>query len=526
MRLILTVIAGAAAVVLGVFFGLKVLWPAPTIDKRPALVQTAPLEPITRTSTVVAPAAISLSAIQAAMESASPRNLNGNRKGATRDNPTNISVDWIINRGALAVAGRPDTMTVTTPLNGSLHANGALGALSDASNKVGGAVGGALGTVLGTIGGSTGRQLGELAGKTFDQRVDLHGSVAVNSQPAILPSWRIAPNLSAQVSINDVSLSVSGLKLNMAGEVKPLVDRAVREQIGQLESRVRNDPTLEHTVREQWVKLCHSYPLGVAGGESPNLWLEIKPTRAVAAQPRVTAQSLNLLIGVEAQTRVVPTETKPACPFPTQVDIVPQLTPGRVSVGVPIDVPFPEVNRLLKAQLGGKTFPEDKSGSVAVTIRNVEIAASGDRLLISLGVTVGQNRFFSFGADATIHVWGKPQLDREKQELRLTDIELDLDSTAAFGLVDAAATAALPYLKPMLAEKAVIDLKPFSADARKKIATVLASFEKSQAGVRIDTKIDALRLVGIAFDAQILRVIAEADGSVNVAVTSLALPGK
>ena len=518
MRLLLTVLAGVAAVAFGAFVGLKVIWPAPTVDRRPALAATPALQPITRTSTVVAPAAISLSAIQSTMESAAPRNLNGNRAGATRENPTNINVEWVVNRGALSVIGRPDGMTVSTPLNGSLRANGSLAAVSTATGQVGGAIG----AVLGSIGGSTGRQLNELAGKTFDQRAELQGSVAVTSRPTILPTWRIAPNLTAQVSIGDVSMPIGGLRLNMANEVKPIVDRSVREQMGVLEARVRNDPTLEQTVRGEWSKLCHSYPLGVAGSGAPNLWLEIKPTRVVAAQPHVTASALNLLIGVDAQTRVVPSETKPSCPFPAQIEIVPQLTPGRVNVGVPIDVPFTDVNKLLQAQLDGKTFPEDNSGSVSVTIRHVEVAASGDQLLISLRVRVGQRRFFSFGADATIHVWGKPQLDADKQELRLKDIELDIDADAA--LVDAAAGAALPYLKPLLAEKAVIDLKPFSADARKKIETVLASFKKAQTGVNVDAKIDALRLVGIAFDANILRIIAEADGSVNVAVTSLSLP--
>ena len=519
MRLVWVALAGIAAVAFGAFIGLKVIWPAPTIDKRPALAATPALQPITRTSTVVAPAAIALSAIQATMEAAAPRNLNGNRAGATRENPTNINVEWVLNRGALSVIGRSDGLTVSTPLNGSLRANGSLAAVNAATGQVSGAVG----AVLGAIGGNTGRQLGELAGKTFDQRGELHGNVAVTSRPTILPSWRIAPNLTAQVSINDVSMSLGGLRLNMANEVKPIVDKSVREQMSVLEARVRNDPTLEQTVRGEWSKLCQSYPLGSSGAGVPNLWLEVKPTRVVAAQPRVTASALNLLIGVDAQTRVVPAETKPTCPFPAQIEIVPQLTAGRVNVGVPIDVPFTEVNRLLQAQLGGKTFPEDNSGTVSVTISKVEVAASGDKLLISLRVTVGQRRFFSFGADATVHVWGKPALDAEKQELRLTDIELDIDADAA--LVDAAAGAAVPYLKPLLADKAVIDLKPFSADARKKIETVLASFKKAQKGVNVDAKIDALRLVGIAFDARTLRVIAEADGSVDVAVTSLSMSG-
>ena len=43
--------------------------------------------------------------------------------------------------------------------------------------------------------------------------------------------------------------------------------------------------------------------------------------REVAAQPRVTSSALNRLIGVDAQTRVVPGETKPECPFPNQIEI-------------------------------------------------------------------------------------------------------------------------------------------------------------------------------------------------------------
>jgi len=93
-----------------------------------------------------------------------------------------------------------------------------------------------------------------------------------------------------------------------------------------------------------------------------------------------------------------------------------------------------------------------------------------------------------------------------------------------------AAGAAAPYVKNALAEKAFIDLKPFAADARKKIEAVLGDFQKHQAGVQLDAKINALRLTGIAFDAQTLRIIAEAEGSVDVAVSTLAIvpppPGK
>ena len=58
-------------------------------------------------------------------------------------------------------------------------------------------------------------------------------------------------------------------------------------------------------------------------------------------------------------------------------------------------------------------------------------------------------------------------------------------------------------------------------NARQNIEKAIAEFEKNTEGVRVDASVDDLRLSGIEFDSRILRVIAEAAGSVRVAVTSL-----
>jgi hypothetical protein len=112
-------------------------------------------------------------------------------------------------------------------------------------------------------------------------------------------------------------------------------------------------------------------------------------------------------------------------------------------------------------------------------------------------------------------------LDRERQLLRLDEVLLDVQSQAAFGLLGAAARAAVPYLEKALAENAVIDLLPLTASARKSIEAAIADFRKSADGVRVEAAITNLRLVDIAFDAKTLRVIAEADGTARVAVTKL-----
>ena len=311
------------------------------------------------------------------------------------------------------------------------------------------------------------------------------------------------PNLSSQVAIADASLTILGAKLNVSNEVKPLLDRTVNEQVAALQARVRDDPFLEVAARGEWTKMCRSIALGAAAPGMPNLWLEVRPTRAFAAQPRINESALMLTIGVQAETRILPNATKPDCPFPAQLELVPQTEQGRVNIAVPIDVPFTEVNRLLEAQLKGKTFPDDKSSAFTATVQSVNLAASGDRLLISLHLKANENKsWFGLGAEATVHVWGRPVLDRERQMLRLNDVALDVELEAAFGLLGAAARAAVPYLEKALAENAVLDLVPLAANARQSIERAIADFRKNADGVNVEAAVTDLRLAGVEFDAR------------------------
>ena len=169
---------------------------------------------------------------------------------------------------------------------------------------------------------------------------------------------------------------------------------------------------------------------------------------------------------------------------------------------MPIDVPFTEVNRLIEAQFAGKTFARDSDSAFAVTVRRASVAASGDRLLISLRVKATERKsWFGLGTEANVYVWGRPVLDAKTQVLRLTDVKLDVESE---GMMGAAVRAAAPYLEAAVAERTVIDLKPFAANARKSIEAAIAEFRAAGDGVRVDASVTDLRVVDIAFDATTL----------------------
>jgi Domain of unknown function (DUF4403) len=506
--------AGAGILVLsfaGALWALDAAFPAGG-SRQPPLADMPPLMPSVRTSTVSAPIAIALTAIRDAMEQKAPRELAGKRDNPLSQILGKADIGWTLTRGPFAVVGRSEALTISTTLSGTLRVTGQI---ANQAGSIGGSIGG-------LISSDFGRGLQNITGKTLDQRADLRGTVTLSAHPIIGSNWRIDPNLSGQVAMGDSALSIAGIKLSVANEVKPLLDRTVSEQTGALAARIRDDPVVELAARREWAKMCRSISLRGVGADAPDLWLEVRPTRAFAAQPRIDQSAVTLTLGLEAETRISPSETKPSCPFPDQLQIVQQLDQGRVAIAVPIDVPFTEVNRLIDAQLKGRNFPEDGSGSFAITVLGAQLVPSGDRLLVSLRIKAREQKtFFGFGAEATVYVWGRPVLDRERQVLRLTNVEFDVRSESAFGLLGAAARAAMPYLQAALADHAVVDLKPFAESAKQSIGAALAEFRQAEPGVRVDAAVTGLRLVDIEYDSKILRIVAEAEGTVQAAVTSL-----
>jgi hypothetical protein len=513
-----TVVLGAAVLVVffaGTLWALNRFTPGNPLDEsKPVTAALAPLQPVTRTSVMIAPVAVAALAIRDALEANAPRGLTGKNENPLADLLGKADIGWSIARGPFAVNGASTGLNISTTLNGSLRVTGQI---ANQGGNLTGAIGGLLGNKLGG-------EVQKLTTRVLDQRADIRGNVTVNSRPALLPSWRIEPNLSGHVTVGDGGMQVAGIKLNVASEVKPLLDKSVNDQIGNLSNKLRGDRTLENAARKQWVQMCRSISLGRAAAGAPNLWLEVKPTRAFAAQPKILADWVILTLGVEAETRIVPDETKPDCPFPARLDLVDALDQGKVSLGVPIDVPFTELNRVMEQQLKGKTFPETGNAPGQVTVLSSSISASGDRLLISLRVKAKETKsWFGLGAEATVHIWGRPTLDRDNQIMRLTDITLDVQSEAAFGLLGTAARAAIPYLQKALADNAVVDLKPFAASALKAIDASLADFQKPVDGVEVEAAVTGLRLTGIEFDSTTLRVVGEAEGTARALVRKFAL---
>src|SRR5215470_5887106 len=79
----------------GAFWALQ--WFSPgTKERRPALVEVPPLPPLARSSVIVTPASIALTAIREALEANAPRNLAGKRDNVLPQALSNAEISWTV----------------------------------------------------------------------------------------------------------------------------------------------------------------------------------------------------------------------------------------------------------------------------------------------------------------------------------------------------------------------------------------------------------------------------------------------
>src|SRR3982074_775470 len=238
----------------------------------PVLVELPPLPPAPRSSSIIAPIVISLTAIRDAADRGAPRTFAGKADNPVSQILQNADIGWTASRGPISATGAQDVLSLATPLTGTLNVTGSLSA------KATGAVGDALGSLLG---GDVAKRIGGVNIKSLNAHAEIKGNVTITARPKIAANWRIEPNLAAQVNLSDTSLSVAGARVSVPAQIKPLIDKTVADQIAALQARFRNDPAFEQNARTQWAKACRSIPLqgtGV-GSSTPALWLELRPAR-------------------------------------------------------------------------------------------------------------------------------------------------------------------------------------------------------------------------------------------------------
>jgi len=208
-----TILLGVAVLAVSFLVSLKAMdWLSPRGTVRPpVLVELPPLSPAPRSSSIIVPITVSLSAIRDAADRGAPRNFAGKADNPVSQILQNADIGWTASRGPITATGAQEALSLATPLTGTLNVTGSLSA------KATSAVGDALGSLLG---GDAAKRIGSVNIKSLNAHAEIKGNVVMTAQPKLAANWRIEPNLAAQVILNDSSLSVAGARVNVPAQVK------------------------------------------------------------------------------------------------------------------------------------------------------------------------------------------------------------------------------------------------------------------------------------------------------------------
>jgi hypothetical protein len=290
----------------------------------------------------------------------------------------------------------------------------------------------------------------------------------------------------------------------------PLVDLLVRAKIRRLLATYakRVDNTLERIdlrrfLEPAWRRL-HA-PLRVAG--DPPIWLRVDGAGAGIGPLQGDSGNVLLTPVMVARLRAHVGHQ------PTGLDTPPPLPrnsgpPGREhsEIQLPIVIEYAYLNALLQDRVTGRTF-EFKNGAT-VTVRDVELFASGGRVVVRVGFEANRipSRLIP-SASGTVYFSGRPAYDKATGQLTVQ--ELDFDVQTQEYLHQAAAWLLQDTFVERVRQRLVFDVS-------KKVSPLLAKFETSFSTYTLTT--------GITLISRIHEIALESDPVVgDDAVTIVAI---
>lgn len=198
-----------------------------------------------------------------------------------------------------------------------------------------------------------------------------------------------------------------------------IADKVLKSQkedlVKSLDEQVHHGLDIKPFLVEAWNKL--QTPILV--NDSPQVWLSIKPIRAFMVPFKGKLGKLTSSIGISAYVESVvgkePNIPKTALP---NLKFVPK-GPEQFSISLINDISYEKATQLCIGNMVGQSF-EFKEGKYKVTISDMELYPSGEKLTIKTSLTGSLN--------GTVYLKGMPVFDSTSKELRLVQIEYDLDT--------------------------------------------------------------------------------------------------
>lgn len=428
-----------------------------------------------RTSTFQVPVSVPIGTLETLLEEAVPQSGSGSE----RDVLWEIDIDrWSATRGPLALSGTKDgALVLNTDVKGSV-------------------------TFGLDVPGSDFLPFVEDLSATLE----MGGLLSGTAKPALEPDWRIRPNLSGSVVLTEaVHRLFNRWDVSLRSVVQPEVNKEVRKQVQSLNRKIGNNDFLETAARTAWASLCESVVLPL----EPQHWLEIRPVAARAMEPRVDPANVRFLLGLDAETRIVPAPVEGECEFPEKL-ILEKASDGLSEIALPVEVKYETLQNALLDAVRGRTVGE----RVRVSVSDLRLRPYGRALLIEVELSARVGGWTGARARGKLFLAAEPVLVAEEQIVRLSNLRLDTASRNV--LVAALGESVEPFLLALFEGRKVLELDPAWSGLLGKANGALA--ELATGGLEVDGALEDIRLIRLDVGPETLRAVVLTTGRVSVSV--------
>lgn len=299
------------------------------------------------------------------------------------------------------------------------------------------------------------------------RRADISFSTALE----LLPSYA----LKAKTTLKSLNL-VDPCKITLVNyDITTLLDKEIRKEAKSIVTEIDkeiNAIDLKSSCVFAWEELQKDIPIGSYG------FLQLSPNSISLSQLHFNKNKLNFNLGIELFPTV---KTDKSINKPKSL---PNLTEIKQKEGFEMNVDLSLSYDSLTSWIGGKLNKTvlDISNRKIIIDSIQFIGADGRRILLGLN-------FYGF-RKGKLFFSAQPILDKEKQLLNLTDIQLDVKTKDI--LITTAKWLLNNQICKKIEEKSVFELRPYLLEVKKEIATSLN--QDLQKNVHLKGQVDNLEL--------------------------------
>lgn len=438
--------------------------------------------PWARTSQIVTTIFIPMAVIRTELEKATPRSDAGRRTDPVGGRIVDDVFEWNFSRTDLAVSAADSALNVGTTIRGTARLKG--------KAKLGFKV-------------------------PFSAHTDLRAAIRAQSQPTLVPAWRIHPNLIAMAHVEEAKVPIARIgSISVRGQVQRVVDAKIAQLRESLEARLREDKRIELEASKAWSALCRAFPIDVDKDGSADLYLRVSPTLARASQPVVMPEGVSVRVGIEAKTEISADGSQPACPFPAVVQLQAMEKAG-LDLALPVDLPFGRINEIALRAMPKPVRRNDLG--LEAEIRSVTLEGSGaGRVLSRIGIKIIEAGAPLRGFEGSVLLSAKPRLDAARQVIVFDDPKLDVESKGLFSVTAVLAQGAAPLVEQWFASEFKYDVAREAAKVPAVADAAVRAFNRKSDRAEISAAFDRPTLEGLVVEKNRLRLYAIVKGTAAV----------